>query len=99
MNLRCFSVGEFRKTKDLIERTIQEMGLGKLYIHLDLDVLDEDEFLYTPLPVKGGLFKEELLALLESQKDRLAGLGIYEYKPAGMKLPYVEQLIKIGVDV
>jgi len=99
MNLRCFSVREFRKTKDLIEHAIQDMGPGKLYIHLDLDVLDKDEFPYTPLPVEGGLFKEELLALLESQKDRLAGLGIYEYKPAGIKLPYVEQLIKIGIDV
>jgi len=48
------------------------------------------------LPVDKGLFDNEVLEILAAASGRLAGLGIYEYAPSGVRNAFVEKLIQFG---
>ncbi len=76
-------------------------GKRHLYIHLDLDVLDPDEFPYTAVPVEAGLPLKQLPPLLTMlrQKTGLVGFGIFEYIPSGAKCDALEQLVRFGLDL
>lgn len=56
---------------------------GHVYVHVDLDVLDPEEFSSTPCPVKGGISADTLrrsLASLAHDFD-VVGMGLFEYRP------------------
>ncbi len=78
-------VGELETDPGLLLEAIKEKANKHIYIHLDLDVLDPNEFPYLPLPVPGGLSVSTLQHLMESLSEEfsLTGLGIFEYSPSG----------------
>lgn len=80
-------------------RSIKSLGNSKLYLHIDLDVLEPTEFPYVPLPVKDGLkikVFERLIAELHRDFE-IVGLGIHEYNAkAEKKHSIIEKLIFIG---
>jgi len=74
---------------------------GNIYIHLDLDVLDPEEFPHVPVPVTGGLKPQTLLSLIKrlNEKFNLVGLGIFEYSASG-KQPdtFLQDIFRIGIE-
>ena len=43
--------------------------------------------------------REDLIRILEACKDKLVGMGIYEYVCFGKKLPLIEELIQYGLSL
>ena len=93
--MQAYSVQDIRNTHELIDKIISDIPPNHIYIHLDLDVIDLDDFPNTPLPVENGLHFDEVYTILEAV-DKLVGLGIYEYASCGKKSPYMEKLIQFG---
>ena len=46
---------------------------------------------------EGGLRASELMDVLESLTPSLVGLGLYEYAPAGRRVPLVERILELGL--
>ncbi|WP_235854683.1 arginase family protein [Nonomuraea aridisoli] len=55
-----------------------------VYVHIDFDVLDPQEFAGVGSPAPGGLRPGELLALVTAvaERFRVVGLGLMEYEPS-----------------
>lgn len=97
--IQTCSVKQLHDAKEIINREIEQSERHHLYVHLDLDVLDPSVFPHTPLPVAAGLHREDLIGILEAFKDKLVGMGIYEYVSAGKKLPVIEELMQFGISL
>ena len=82
-----------------VSKAFAKSGFSRLYVHLDLDVLEPAEFPYTPLPVEGGISGAELVGVLESVWKNVVGLGLCEYAPVGMRHPLVERIIDLGLSL
>jgi arginase len=81
---------------------VRAKGKQQVYIHLDLDVLDPAEFPHVAVPVRGGLKIKTLSRLIEKINDEfsLVGLGIFEYKPSGLKsTELLNNLFQIGLNL
>lgn len=76
-----------------LENTIK--SFNNVYIHLDLDVLDESEFKYTMFPTSNGFKINEVNDLITEikQKSNVVGICITESKAA--KLEQLEPIRKI----
>lgn len=94
--IAAYSVQDIRSGSDMMHRIIEGTHSEHIYIHLDLDVIDPRDFPNTPLPVDDGLSGKEVYDILTAASDRLAGLGIYEYAPSGVRNALVEKLIRFG---
>ncbi len=94
--IAVYSVQDIRSGSDMMHRIIEGTHSEHIYIHLDLDVIDPRDFPNTPLPVDDGLSGKEVYDILTAASDRLAGLGIYEYAPSGVRNALVEKLIRFG---
>lgn len=72
----------------------------KVYIHLDLDSLEPQEFPYVPLPVPKGIPVETLKKTLEVIKKNscIVGFGIFEYKPCRQRSEVLNYLIQYGIN-
>ena len=95
--INSYAVRDVRSDNALIRREAGELRSKHIYIHLDLDVIDPEEFSDTPLPVGGGLYCREVYSILDAFADRLVGLGIYEYAPSGTRNAFIEKLIQFGL--
>ncbi|MEM9327141.1 MAG: arginase family protein [Bacteroidota bacterium] len=62
---------------------VEGKGAKKLYVHVDLDVLDPESFSHQLLPVRGGPSTEILGTTLQhlSETFDIVGLSIVEYAP------------------
>ncbi len=72
----------------------------KVYIHLDLDVLEPQKFPHVPLPSAGGITAEKLKDVLKiiNEKSCVVGFGVFEYKPCGKENELLKELIRYGID-
>lgn len=96
--MSAYSVQDIHSRIDQLHKIAEEVNTKHVYIHLDLDVLDPADFPNTPLPAPDGLHCEEVSSILDAFADKLVGLGIYEYAPAGEKNPFIEKLIQFGLE-
>ena len=98
-NISVFTVKDMEQRVDSVIETVKTKGHRSIYIHIDLDVLDFEEFSHVPVPVPAGLkvntFKELLKKL--DKEFKLIGLGLFEYQPSGQTIELIEDIIKIGV--
>jgi len=62
---------------------IRARGYTDIYLHLDLDILDPDDFPHLLIPVPGGVPLPHLLSLLEhlTESFTVPGASLVEYVP------------------
>lgn len=70
---------------DVLVAAIQRAGSANLYIHVDLDVLEPNDFPHMLIPTPGGILFEDLIELLGRLRDEFSVVGssIVEYVPVG----------------
>lgn len=59
-----------------IEQSVEEKGFGKVYIHLDLDVLDMEEYPYSLFPSGNGLKVDEVVRIIEQLRNDFDVVGL-----------------------
>lgn len=76
---------------------LQNSGFSKLYIHLDLDVLEPDEFPHVLCRTPNGIRLEKLAKLLENLKTRftVVGLSFLEFLPTMPEKSIILDVIKL----
>lgn len=100
-HIPSFSVLELEENPSGLTDYLASRNAKKLYIHIDLDVLDPTQFSLTPLHEPNGLRQQTLLRLVNDLRRNfdVIGLGILEY--SGSKKdqgdPMLERLVEIGV--
>lgn len=93
------TVQEINDSVDYVIELIRSKGSANIYIHIDLDVLDNEEFPYVMVPAPGGLRTGQLMELLTKLKERyhIAGLSLLEYTSSEEEeLKILSDIIKIG---
>ncbi|WP_312092083.1 arginase family protein [Aminipila sp.] len=84
---------------------IEEIGLKgskNLYVHIDLDVLDFEEFPYVMVPSPGGIKSTLLLDLLRNLTEHfnVVGLSLLEYTGSEeKKIKILSDIIEIGLKI
>ncbi len=81
---------------------IGSKGSNNIYIHIDLDVLDYEEFPYVMVPAPGGLKTEKLMELLTRLKERyhIVGLSLLEYTSSEEEeIKILSDIIKMGIEL
>ncbi|MBE9111496.1 arginase family protein [Nodosilinea sp. LEGE 07298] len=85
--------GDFNKLFSMLGKR----GSDKLYIHLDLDVIEPDEFPHVACPTPGGIRIDKLRDLLVSLKSNfdVVGFSVLEFLPTEFKHLAVLDVIKL----
>jgi arginase len=70
---------------DALVSAIRKSGSENLYIHLDFDVLEPNDFPHLLLPTPDGMMFEDLIEVLGRLRDEFSVIGssIVEYVPVG----------------
>lgn len=99
-NIDVLKIEAISENVEQVVELIESKGSAQLYIHIDLDVLDYDEFPYVMVPAPGGLKTETLLELLVRLKNsfRIVGLSLLEYTSSEEKeIRILSDIVRIGV--
>ena len=98
-----FTVGELEENPGLVAEEIRRKGCHNVYIHIDLDALDPEEFWLTPLEEPGGLTRETLLKMLWQIREaaNVVGFGLLEYGGTmdDRDDPFLEELAEYGMEL
>ena len=84
------------KTLDVI----RSKGSNNIYVHIDLDVLNMEEFPFVMVPAPNGLKIEVLLELLKTLNSdfKIMGLSLLEYTSSDVKeIKVLSDIIKMGI--
>lgn len=85
-----------------VEELIRSKGSEKIYIHIDLDVLDYDEFPYVMVPSPGGLKTELLMGLLSRLNSdfQIVGLSLLEYTSSQEdNIKILSDIVRMGIEL
>ncbi len=82
-NINILSVENLLGKDSSLSGLIQARGFEKIYIHIDLDVLDPNEFPSVKCPTIQGLSSENLFNLIRQLKNTFSvvGASIVEFSP------------------
>lgn len=77
--------------------TLEKAGFDKLYIHLDLDVIEPEEFPYVACPIPGGIHINRLKNLLVCLKDSfdIVGFSVLEFLPTNLRNSAALEVVKL----
>ncbi|MBN7772777.1 arginase family protein [Clostridium aminobutyricum] len=96
------SIEEIHSSVDRVIQAVRLKGSNNIYIHIDLDVLDNEEFPYVMVPVPNGLKGQLLLDLLTQLKEsfNLVGLSLLEYTSSDeINNKILSYIIRMGVQL
>jgi arginase len=81
--ITLFGVEDIRQRPTAIIDSIRDKGFEKIYIHLDLDVLDPQQFPFVKCPTPEGVSFEALLRLVNELKVNfeILGFSLVEFCP------------------
>ncbi len=82
--------------------TIKSKNSNNIYIHIDLDVLDNEEFPYVMVPEPNGLKSQLLSDILTQLKENfnIVGLSLLEYIPSNEKnIKILSDIIQVGLTI
>ncbi|WP_008317626.1 arginase family protein [Leptolyngbya sp. PCC 6406] len=76
---------------------LDKTNADKLYIHLDLDVIEPEEFPHVACPTSGGIYIERLRDLLVGLRNNfdVVGCSVLEFLPTGSKNLATLDVIKL----
>jgi arginase len=82
-NVSVFNVEDLLKEDISLIESIRAKGFEKIYIHIDLDVLEPNEFPSVKCPTAQGLPTENLLELIRRLKNifSVVGASVVEFSP------------------
>lgn len=97
-NISVVSVDAAEADSISIVNTVKLKGYSKIYIHIDLDVLDPHVFPHVPLPAPDGLSLEAFSAALNALQANfeIVGIGLYEYKETEEIQEILKQIVSMG---
>ena len=98
-NIPVVKAEEINESVDRAVDLIKSKGSENLYIHIDLDVLDFEEFPYVMVPAPGGLKTGKLQELLTRLKSEftVTGLSLLEYTSSEEKeIEILSDIIRMG---
>jgi arginase len=81
---------------------IRSKNSDNIYIHIDLDVLDLDEFPYVMVPAAGGIRAARLLELLKRLKAEfnIVGISMLEYTSSEEEeIEILSEIVRIGTSL
>ena len=93
---------EFTLNPNGVIEEIDLKGSKNLYVHIDLDVLDFEEFPYVMVPSPGGIKSTLLLDLLRNLTEHfnVVGLSLLEYTGSEeKKINILSDIIEIGLKI
>jgi arginase len=78
-----FSPEVMRDDPGALARAVKDAGFSKVHIHLDLDVLDLRDFQSTGFASIGGVYRQELEAVIEALRGsfEIVSFAVTEYAP------------------
>ena len=90
---KAINDGDFERLFTMLGRT----GSDKLYIHLDLDVIEPEEFPHVACPTPGGIQIDKLRDLLVSLRSNfdIVGCSVLEFLPSGSKHLAALEVVKL----
>lgn len=101
-SISVLTIDEIEEHIENVIRLVKRKGNEKLYIHIDLDVLDPSDFPYVPVSAAEGLKSNTLLNLLKRLQEEfeIVGLGLLEYSPSnGKENLVIPEIIRIGTQL
>ena len=97
-NITLQSVREIEDNMNIVMEAVKNAGNDNIYLHIDLDVMEPDEFPYTPVHAAGGVSVSTFLSILQSlKKFNIVGVGIFEYNTANRKTELITSIIDTGL--
>lgn len=95
------SVKDIENDPHIVAKRLLEKGCSSVYIHIDLDALEPEEFSYAPVPEPDGLKVQHFIEMLQAvtKQCRVIGLGLLEYSGTkdSPKLNVIEKIVDIGL--
>jgi len=84
-SIKNCTVSQLTRESGRLVKLIQSRGFKKLYVHIDLDVLDPECFPYVNYPSKNGLSLETLVKTISVLKNNfsITGFSVVEFSPEG----------------
>ena len=77
-----------------------DKGYQNVYVHIDLDVLDAEDFPFAPVPEPDGLNLDAFIQMLKAvaEECHVVGLGLLEYSGTkeSVRSEVLEEIIRIG---
>jgi arginase len=79
-----FSTEALRDDPRALARAVKDAGFSRVHVHLDLDVLDAREFQSTGFASVGGVFRQDLEAVIAALHDQLevVSFAVTEFDPS-----------------
>lgn len=96
------SIEEIVNNIEHVINIIKTKNSNNIYIHIDLDVLDMNEFPYVMVPEPNGLESQLLFELLTQLKENfnIVGLSLLEYIPSDEKnIKILSDIIQLGLNL
>lgn len=93
VSAKAINDGDFERLYSMLRKT----GSDKLYIHLDLDVIEPEEFPHVACPTSGGIQMDKLRDLLVSLRSNfdIVGCSVLEFLPSGSKDLAALEVVKL----
>lgn len=101
-SISVLSVEDIENGIEDVIKTIRAKRYNNLYVHIDLDVLDPQEFPHVPVPVPEGLANATLSRLLDRLRVdfKIIGLGLLEYSASErLNNKMIRELVNIGCNL
>lgn len=96
------SIEEIVNNIEHVINVIKTKNSNNIYIHIDLDVLDLEDFPYVMVPEPNGLKSQLLFDLLAQLNENfnIVGLSLLEYIPSDEKnIKIISDIIQLGMNI
>ncbi len=101
-SIPLIDVQTLKNGPEKLVQAVRGTGHKNIFIHIDFDVLDPEDFPNTRFPEPDGISPRALLNAVRALNSEfsLKGLGVYEYaESSGERRAWIEELVNIGISL
>lgn len=98
--INVFTAQHIKNQPNCLEEFFNKSRYSNLHVHLDLDILDPNEFSHIKCPVENGLSRSLLLSELQRLKDlkNIVGFTLTEFSPNDdTGISFVKEIIDLNL--